>query len=203
MSQEEMRQCGMTNEQMTNRGLKGERGEMKEERVAQFDTPAQNAASNGEPKSRARKPEAWDQMEGEPLSHYTRFLVYRDLGSTRTLRKAWALVKGKNWRAVSDNNCKYWRDLSARWKWVRRAQEWDKAMLSGLGDETIVQFVGGLKQAASEVNQALERVKPKTWREAMEGLNLVGSFIDPQSIKAVAGHGESGDSEEEEEEEED
>ncbi len=164
--------------------------------------PARASVSheNTEPARPPRRAEAWEQMEGEPLSHYNRFLVYRDLGSTRTVRKAYALVKGRNWKAVGSVDCGYWRELCARWHWVRRAQEWDKARLTEAGDEAIVQFVSGLKRAATGVNQALERVKPRTWHEAMEGLDLVGSFIDPESVKAVSGHGGTCDAEEEDEE---
>ena len=53
---------------------------------------------------------------GEPKRAYGYFGVYRDLGMKRTIQKA---------AEKCEVQVSYLTNLSANWKWVRRADQWD------------------------------------------------------------------------------
>ena len=60
---------------------------------------------------------AWDRQEDEPEKAYGYFVLYRDLGRTRTVAKV----------ATEVNKSRdYLHKLATRWKWVQRAQAWDR-----------------------------------------------------------------------------
>ncbi|MFU8849402.1 hypothetical protein ACNAW0_00180 [Micromonospora sp. SL1-18] len=59
----------------------------------------------------------WDRQRGEPERAYGYFALYRDLGRTRTVAKVAEQVhKSRD----------YLHKLATRWKWVQRAQAWDR-----------------------------------------------------------------------------
>lgn len=59
----------------------------------------------------------WDQLDGEPAKAYSLFLKYRELGIERTLKKA-AEITGYAEGTVEQ--------LSAHFKWIHRADQWDE-----------------------------------------------------------------------------
>ncbi|MFU8873186.1 hypothetical protein [Micromonospora sp. SL4-19] len=59
----------------------------------------------------------WDRQRGEPEKAYGYFTLYRNLGRTRTVAKVAEQVhKSRD----------YLHKLATRWKWVQRAQAWDR-----------------------------------------------------------------------------
>lgn len=59
----------------------------------------------------------WDRQRREPEKAYGYFVLYRDLGRTRTVAKVAAEVhKSRD----------YLHKLASVWKWVQRAQTWDR-----------------------------------------------------------------------------
>ncbi|WP_319461270.1 hypothetical protein [Micromonospora sp. RTP1Z1] len=59
----------------------------------------------------------WDRQPREPEKAYGYFVLYRDLGRTRTVAKVAEQVhKSRD----------YLHKLATRWKWVQRAQAWDR-----------------------------------------------------------------------------
>ncbi|MEU8333381.1 hypothetical protein [Micromonospora sp. NPDC048839] len=59
----------------------------------------------------------WDRQRREPEKAYGYFLLYRDLGRTRTVAKvATEVHKSRD----------YLHKLASTWKWVQRAQTWDR-----------------------------------------------------------------------------
>ena len=130
--------------------------------------------------------EVWERIEGEPIGSFNRFTVYRDLGPGRSLRKAYAKYHGIDWRRVGKTKCMYWRYLSAHWNWVERAKQFDTVVLALEGRRSIEHFLHGLEAVSEKTDNALANlpnVQPATWREALEGLDLVGSFIPVETIK--------------------
>jgi len=71
----------------------------------------------------------WEQMEGEPDGLYANFLKYLNLGSSRTLEKAFdecVVIKrrGNSRKKDSKTSGTFW--LRAKtWNWIPRAQAWD------------------------------------------------------------------------------
>lgn len=59
----------------------------------------------------------WDRQDDEPEKAYSYFALYRDLGRTRTVAKVAAEVhKSRD----------YLHKLASTWRWVQRAQAWDR-----------------------------------------------------------------------------
>lgn len=58
----------------------------------------------------------WDRQPGEPKGAYQYFCVYRDLGMKRTIQRA---------AEKCEVQVSYLTNLSAGWKWVHRADQWD------------------------------------------------------------------------------
>ena len=104
-----------------------------------------------------REKAPWERLEGEPAAAYARFLVYRNLGPTRTLQRAWEahLQAGKRGRGgrnrtKSDDDpvthrSSTWAANAVAFHWGERAGEWDIAMLSQVGAEAVVDFVNILR----------------------------------------------------------
>lgn len=59
----------------------------------------------------------WDRQKSEPETAYAYYLLYRDIGRTRTVaRVATEVHKSRD----------YLHKLATRWRWVPRAQAWDR-----------------------------------------------------------------------------
>jgi hypothetical protein len=142
----------------------------------------------------ATKP--WDQCEGESDAAYARFLIYRNLGPSRSLDLAYRTVQegqdgapeGAERRAPGR-----WHNDSRTFAWVERARAWDIAMLAEHGQDAVLAFVGCLKQAAVKVLRSLDRLDgPADWKTAMESLNVLSSLIPAETIKAMQPHASDG-----------
>jgi hypothetical protein len=64
----------------------------------------------------------WVQRENESSKAYAAFLLYRDLGRSRSLVKAWALYK--NGGKTKDMQG-YFEQWSSKHEWVKRCRAWD------------------------------------------------------------------------------
>ncbi|MFI7283424.1 hypothetical protein ACIBOV_24495 [Micromonospora chersina] len=73
---------------------------------------------------------AWDRQRSEPEKAYGYFVLYRDMGRTRTVAKVATQV---------NKSRDYLHKLATRWKWVQRAQSWDREedrlYVEGLADQ--------------------------------------------------------------------
>jgi hypothetical protein len=58
----------------------------------------------------------WDRHEGEPARAYSLFVMYRDLGRTRTVQELADKV---------NRSRGYLNQICAKWLWVKRAEAWD------------------------------------------------------------------------------
>jgi hypothetical protein len=97
--------------------------------------------------------DAWEQMEGEPEIWYRRFNVYRLMGPSRNISKAY-----KNWRAGSGKNEKAragseWFTESSRWKWKERADAWDADVSQELENDAARIYGDGLSLAHNRVDK--------------------------------------------------
>ncbi|WDZ84048.1 hypothetical protein [Micromonospora cathayae] len=59
----------------------------------------------------------WDRQRGEPERAYGYFAVYRDFGRTRSVAKVATEVHKSR---------EYLHKLATKWRWVQRAQAWDR-----------------------------------------------------------------------------
>lgn len=105
----------------------------------------------------ARERRPWDMQEGEPRRHYRRFLVYRDMGAERSVRRACEVAKVPKEGRVGTWD--YWRKISFRWKWgerVRAYDEWREALAQKHADERAAELA--IAEAEENVKQAGLRV---------------------------------------------
>ncbi len=67
---------------------------------------------------------SWEQQSDEPELWYDRFTVYRLLGPTRTLPKAYALVSRLQGKHGAQSSA-HWHKYVKRWQWEQRAADFD------------------------------------------------------------------------------
>jgi hypothetical protein len=81
----------------------------------------------------------FERMEHESSKAYRAFVLYRDLGATRTVQRAWELYYGGE--NLPGSAPGYFRAWSSNYAWVERAQAWDDHQQSladsVMGDEVI------------------------------------------------------------------
>lgn len=127
-------------------------------------------AASSDPWGLTRYP--WEQLQRESPKAYSAFVMYRDLGIRRTLRKVAALyyeVTEESVGAGGENsnkvrNIEIW---SSKFSWVQRAEKWDQHIQS-LKDQRTEDDVLAMKErhasiamaAQSRVVAALNSVDP-------------------------------------------
>lgn len=71
--------------------------------------------------------EIWNPQNDEPALWYRRFLIFRDLGTNRSLHAAW--VKNRTSHDFppkeTDAMPETWRTAAEQWNWAARAAAWD------------------------------------------------------------------------------
>lgn len=142
----------------------------------------------------------WERLEGEPAAAYARFLVYRNLGPTRTLQRAWEAHlqagrrgRGGRNRTKSDaepatHRSSTWAANAVAFQWSERAREWDIAMLSQVGAEAVVDFVNILRLYAARTLEALNdggAIKPDGFGQITAAVNTLGALIPAETVEAV------------------
>lgn len=130
----------------------------------------------------------WDQQPGEPTPAYVRFLIYRNLGPGRTLVVASALGRKKkagNGRKATQAPGS-WQEESARWDWWNRVTLWDIDRLTKTGDKAVVAFYTSIQRVAERLAAKLDKLEPRTWRDALEALQVLGNYIPRESVERLA-----------------
>jgi hypothetical protein len=135
----------------------------------------------------------WEQREDESDAAYVRFLIYRSLGPARSLVAAYQVVEPKatkrNKKQQGNNQqvSGQWTKDSAQFDWPARASAWDVQMLTEVGRETVINFLNALKLASEKTVAALsnEKIRPTSWRAALEAVILLGSFIPSETVARI------------------
>jgi hypothetical protein len=131
----------------------------------------------------------WDQQPGEPDEAYIHFLTYRNYGPGRSIDKAFrsTLTSGQIAKKVSLTGHGRWGANCSRYHWVERVHAWDIANLKLAGERTVVRFVGALDLMADRILQAFEneKLKPKTWSQLENAVDLLGSFISAETVAQI------------------
>jgi hypothetical protein len=122
----------------------------------------------------------WDQMQGEPSPHYVWFLVYRNLGVTRSIDRAFNAAALKSANSQKKKKASgAWTEASVKWNWPERAARWDIATLSAAGWKVVALFTAALEAYALKVVTVLQedKIRPKGWKGATEAMSVLSSFI--------------------------
>lgn len=127
--------------------------------------------------------EIWEQQESESNEAYARFLVYRNLGVSRSVQMARKLTakKGEKGRSGAIER------ESADFNWQERASAWDIFNLEQSGRNTVVAFIGALEKLAYKSLQALDndKIHPENWEEVVKAVNILGGFIPAETVEAI------------------
>lgn len=125
----------------------------------------------------------WDQLENEPDAAYTRFLVYRNLGPTRSIEKAYLAFTASN-RVKSRRASGQWLNDSSTYNWQERSSKWDASQLINAVPEaatTIFNLIAEVARTSLEQVQNGE-LRPTTWEQLHEMVVTLASFISPEVI---------------------
>lgn len=145
---------------------------------------------------------AWDQQHGEPDEAYVRFLLFRNMGPTRTILAAWQLwvkarpaprTKTKRKTAAQTHASGTWSDDAATWRWIERARAWDIATLRDVVPETATLIFSAIREMARITLEELTsgNLRPTTWEEVKDSAVVLSQFIAPETITAVVDHAQN------------
>ena len=72
--------------------------------------------------------DSWDRQPGEPARWHERFTIYRRMGPRRSILGAAKLHREQTGGARAVLQLPgYWLEISEKWRWKQRAEEWDQA----------------------------------------------------------------------------
>lgn len=131
----------------------------------------------------------YERLSNEPDSAYMHFLYYRNLGPARTLRRAYnayLIGTGEAPEGTDKSKCGSWGAESVAWNWVERARAFDISILANEGKETVLAFLDALCHAAKRAAEFIRTGQPESWNDALATLNVVGKFIPPEAVEALA-----------------
>ena len=138
--------------------------------------------------------EPWDKLSSESNEAYSRFLIYRNIGPRRSLKRAYLhylrvydefaggpkrLHVPGQWHADSANNS--WRD---------RATAWDIRNLSKYGASVAVLHVRAIAILAGKNARYAERLKPgdNGYSDLLASIRTVAEFLTPEVVRGIQEH---------------
>ncbi len=138
---------------------------------------------------------AWEQQAEEPGEAYVRFLIYRNLGPSRTLNAAYALASKKVSKGAKRRRSPIspkrapgqWERNSAAYHWHERAIAWDIEMLSTHGIQTVTRFLEALDVISQKALLKLKenKTKPRSWQDVLAVITLLGTFIPAETVAQI------------------
>jgi hypothetical protein len=131
----------------------------------------------------------WDQQPDEPDAAYARFLLYRNLGPSRSIDAAYRLLHPtKNGEKGRRNAHGSWHQEGQAFRWTERASAWDIHYLQTAGSIAIARFIALLSELAVRALRALEEsdARPETWQDVLDTVQTLGQYLPPETLLAVA-----------------
>lgn len=132
------------------------------------------------------RPDPWDQLPGEPDREYARFVEYLGMSDRRQRRAAPAL-------GVSGDLLKRVR---ARWRWVERADAYDKAQAEQvlaatvrLRNDAALSLLAGILSSADALRDALDEDRDP---RALQSLAAAVRSLTPVTEVTVSSSGVAG-----------
>ena len=81
-----------------------------------------------------QQPHPWDKLPSESTRWYSRFIKFRDLGSDRTIYKAYCFIT-KSQKKPGYGAPGAWKEAAEKFNWNERAQAWDLAQIRKLEED--------------------------------------------------------------------
>jgi hypothetical protein len=131
----------------------------------------------------------WDQRPGETAAAYARFLIYRNLGLTRTVQAAYKVYL--NSKKVQQSPPQSRSAASPQFKaesqtmnWQARAEAWDIAVLWMAGERSVAAVVTLIEEMALRALRRLadEKVGPKDWGQLLRTLEILATYVPRDAL---------------------
>jgi hypothetical protein len=127
----------------------------------------------------------WDRIRGESKEAYIRFLIYRNLGSVRTLDNAYRMFLGGIEGNERERAGGVWHNDSTNWSWVSRAHEWDVAMMTMHGERAVIAIAETLELIAVNALEGAAKYKPECLADVVELIKLLGGYVSNETVERV------------------
>lgn len=125
----------------------------------------------------------WEQRTGETDAAYARFLIYRDLGTTRSLDRAYTAHRGAGKCKKPQPASGQWTNDAAAFKWSERAEAWDVWRLQQVSDAAQVAMTELVCALARRgVRLAQDESKPSSYRGALEIVRELAFLVPKKTI---------------------
>lgn len=96
----------------------------------------------------------WERQPGEPEEWYARFLIYKDLGMSRNLHRAYKAERADTPFPMPPTTGTpiSWTHNSRQWHWKERAEAWDKELYEIRAAKATTELTTGYSLADERVN---------------------------------------------------
>ncbi len=135
---------------------------------------------------------AWDQLSTETNDAYCHFLVYRNLGPTRSLNKAYYqyLKDYDGFTGVMNRGIRApgnWQDESRDNFWVERSAAWDIRNLACYGAKVAIMHAECVAHLARKNLSELKKMRPgdEGWMDLMQSIKVVAAFLSPELVASI------------------
>lgn len=135
--------------------------------------------------------DAWDQLDGESAESYSRFLRYRNLGSLRSIKKAYFVYlqaeDGFQGRIDRLHVPGHWTHDAAKNRWVDRASAWDIHILVTYGAQVACLHAQVIAKLARKNASKVGKLNPgdKGFSDLLASIRTVAEFLSPELVKGV------------------
>jgi hypothetical protein len=138
-----------------------------------------------------KKTRPWDQLPGESNESYARFLLYRNLGIRRSLKRAYAkmladadLFSGDPRKLHLPAN---WRSDSSAHRWVARSSAWDLHHLAMHGSRVALLHIQAMLNITKKYLKATEEYKigDDEWDNVLATSRHVAQFLTPEIVRDI------------------
>jgi hypothetical protein len=130
-------------------------------------------------------------MKDEPDSSYARFLMYRNMGPTRSyLRVYHSYLKTQDGFTGGIERLNIpgsWLRQASKWQWRKRAVAWDISKLETLGSRVAVAHSHAILSLAVRNLANVRKYRPgdDEFADVVKALQLVASYFTPELTKGL------------------
>ena len=136
--------------------------------------------------------EPWSRLPGESEDAYAHFLIYRNLGYSRSLKRAYFRYlqmydeyTGDIKRLVIPAT---WRRQCMDHFWTQRATSWDIQNLHTYGSRLAVLYTQAVTKMAEKCVRVSRSKNPgdKEWPDLLDTVQTVREYLTPDVVKGIA-----------------
>lgn len=133
----------------------------------------------------------WDQQPGESDERYTRFLLYRNIGPSRSLRKAYYhyLQEYDGFRGPIKGvrPPHQWAADSSQWGWVARSSAWDVHNLTGHGSRIVALHFQAMTKVAEKNLKWAARLDPGDdgFADLIRSMQMIQNMLTPDLVRGI------------------